>query len=151
MLDRLRDRGIDEESVADQLALVISGKTVEKTYAVEDGTPVLRLIKERQSPKDMAAGAILYDALQDGALGISPRVLQATRPHQEIYGRFVPKVDARIIAIESTVSYPLDVITAPNEELIPEDSEQMSTIGDTLLMIAASSEAAPDGEESGPF
>lgn len=101
LLDNLEAHGVTEESIARQLKDAIRGVRRKRTYEVDKGGAlVLTKVEVMTTPKDQAAGALLYDALHGGTLGLTPKQLSGGQPAtSEMYKRFAPVVDRRVIAV----------------------------------------------------
>lgn len=145
MLAKLEERGVSEDAIADQLAQVIRGERTTRTFSrMRDGTIKLSRVQVTRAPKDAALGAMLYDALRDGELGLAPRTLTAAQPHPELYRRFAPKVDGRIL--QGVAALPLETLTPAAPEAsedprtCPEPPALESPTATVLTLIAASDE-----------
>tara|TARA_R100000789_G_C3023385_1_gene154018 strand:+ start:987 stop:1310 length:324 start_codon:yes stop_codon:yes gene_type:complete len=92
ILDALAELEVTPESMAEQLAQVIKGQTITKKF---NGVGVLQAETVRTDPENAMRGAMIYDALNGGELGIAPRVLDYKRPADIAHRRMI--VDNRII------------------------------------------------------
>ena len=71
LLGLLEDKfEIDEHQIAGNLAIVIKGETVTNEY---DGKGNLTKTKRTIRPEDAMYGAMVYDAMVDGDLGLAPK------------------------------------------------------------------------------
>ena len=61
---------IDEHQIAGNLAIVIRGETVTREY---DGKGVLVKTKKLVKPEDAMFGAMVYDTMVNGDLGLAPQ------------------------------------------------------------------------------
>ena len=93
------NHGVDVNTVADNLADAINGETVKKTYKVNDaGEEVLTGVTTTATPTDKLNGAILFDALTGGKLGIAPKQFKPTSAGDVAHKRL--ETDNRILAFE---------------------------------------------------
>lgn len=99
LLAKLRVRGIDEDAIADSLAHIVKGEKISEHFIYEkNGAETLVSKTVTSTPRDRAQGAMLYDALSGGHLGLAPRYVHTFQPVQEMYAKYIPKVDQSIIA-----------------------------------------------------
>jgi hypothetical protein len=123
VLQRLEENGITIESIADQIGQVIQGKRVRQTYVVDKAGK--RTLKEEEiitTPGDLARGAIIFDRLHGGKLGLIPKEATAGKPQEDMVRRFAPAVDYRIISRTQTPSTQTATEvkeTSPVEVLVP--------------------------------
>lgn len=147
MIQHLEDEGVDEHAIAKSLAQVIKGETIRQRFEA-DSDGHLKLVGEDRSstPRDRAQGALLYDTLRGGDLGLAPRVTEKGEAREELYRRFAPMVDNRIIAIEQ-----VQPVTIADNTTDTTTSEGDNTISDALCAVAANdvvptSSEATDGD-----
>ena len=92
-LDSLR---VNPQAVAEGMAQVVRGETIKEKFDAGGNLMSREILKK---PDDVMRGAMIYDALRGGDLGIAPRQLAGTKGAQA--GNVVHKrlsVDNRIIA-----------------------------------------------------
>ena len=99
LIARLKADGVTEEALALSIGQVIQGQTVKKTYLVLDGEEKLVKKEVLVKPADAARGAMLYDALHGGELGLAPRVLDKSDSRQDLYRRFAPTINTDIMPV----------------------------------------------------
>jgi len=92
ILHALTDLEVTPESIAEQLAQVIKGKTVTEKF---DKNNNLLSRTEKTTPEDTLRGAMLYDAMNGGQLGLAPKTTSFRRPAEIAHKRM--SVDTRII------------------------------------------------------
>lgn len=87
--------GVTPHEIAEGLAQVIRGETVKERY--DSNNDLIRREVSR-SPKDVMQGAMIYDSLRGGDLGIAPSNLRSvqTRSGEIVHKRL--GVDERIVA-----------------------------------------------------
>lgn len=99
LLKKLSDKfDVNEDTIAEGIAQVIRGETIKEEEKLVCGE--MKLVKKvtLRSPKDVLNGAIIYDAISGGELGIAPRTLRHTQSKGvEVVHRRM-KVDRAIIA-----------------------------------------------------
>jgi len=91
---------VGPRTIADGMAQVIRGETVKKRLALGPSGDMAEVSREiTTTPKDIVNGAMIYDALRGGDLGISPRSIRsaAGAKQVEVVHRRLG-VDTRIIA-----------------------------------------------------
>ena len=92
ILEALSDLEVTPETVAEQLAQAIRGKTV--TDKVDKNNNLVSRT-EKTTPEDTLRGAMLYDAMNGGQLGLAPKTTSFRRPTEIAHKRM--SVDTRII------------------------------------------------------
>ena len=102
LLDALDNEfDINPTSIARGLAKAIKGETIKERFDCEGGSQILKQRVVVTTPRDVMQGAMLYDALRGGDMGIAPREFRkvgakgADILHERI------SVDRRIIANEN--------------------------------------------------
>tara|TARA_R110000751_G_scaffold76798_3_gene154778 strand:- start:7204 stop:7602 length:399 start_codon:yes stop_codon:yes gene_type:complete len=87
--------GITPHEIAEGLAQVIRGETTKEKYSGDDNLVSREVTR---NPRDIMQGAMIYDSLRGGDLGIAPASLRAVKSRS---GEIVHKrlgVDERIVA-----------------------------------------------------
>ena len=103
-MERLNSLGVNETMIADNIADVIRGETVEIVETPnKSGELKVTRIKRVRKPEDLMRGLIAYDILSGGDLGLASEHLlpRKTRDPQELLKktRKLPEViDTRIIS-----------------------------------------------------
>lgn len=92
ILDALDELEVTPETVAEQLAQAIKGKTVTEKFD-KNNNLMSRTVKT--TPEDTLRGAMLYDAMNGGQLGLAPKTTSFRRPTEIAHKRM--SVDTRII------------------------------------------------------
>ena len=92
VLAALDDLEVNPESIAEQLSVAIKGQTVTERF---DKTGKLTARTVKQTPEDALKGAMLYDAMTGGELGIAPKTTSFRRPTEIAHKRM--SIDTRII------------------------------------------------------
>ena len=84
--------GINEEFVADQLALVIKGEHVEDTYAI-DAKGIKHLVKKKvvKKPADIMAGLAVLDSVSNAGLGLMD-AHDSSRKSKRLYLEHLPDI-----------------------------------------------------------
>ena len=138
ILQRLeQDYGINEDAVAEQLATVIKGQKVTSRLARQtskDGVSTMVEVERTVTiaPADAARGLMLLDSLQGGTMGLTPRTVTVSDPAARMYGKWVPKVDSRVVhrkALPSVEELPDPTPVADEAPYDP--AEVLSQIGET--------------------
>lgn len=109
ILQKMRDsHDVDENKIAEGLAHVIKGERVLDKYAVihkDDGTTEQRHVERSitRTPKDMALGAMVWDSMTGGELGLAPRLVRnpGNTAVEAMQQKWLPEVDSRIISNEA--------------------------------------------------
>jgi len=91
-MQALEDLEVTPQSIAEQLAQVIRGETITEKF---DGKGKLTAKTVRTDPQDAMRGAMIFDAIHGGELGIAPRTLDFKRPAEIAHKRML--IDSRII------------------------------------------------------
>lgn len=110
-----RDYGVNPETIASGLADAIQGKTVRTVYSAktnpQTGVSEMHLSSRTETckPADVLKGAIMYDALTGGELGITKQTRRMVSDVDNMYGDFKPQLPdgARVT----------DIIARPGEDL----------------------------------
>jgi|TARA_R100001230_G_C5622239_1_gene131458 hypothetical protein len=92
ILAALSEFEVTPDSIAEQLAQVIKGETVTERYNGK-GELTSKIVK--RDPTDAMRGAMIYDAMHGGELGIAPKTLDFKKPTEIAHKRML--VDSRII------------------------------------------------------
>ena len=92
VLAALDELEVTPESIAEQLSVAIKGQTITERYD-KAGKLTARTVK--QTPEDALKGAMLYDAMNGGQLGIAPKTTSFRRPTEIAHKRM--SIDSRII------------------------------------------------------
>ena len=81
LLTRLNSLGVNENMIADNIADVIRGETVEIVEALDkSGELKVARIKRVRKPEDLMRGLIAYDILSGGELGLASENLLPSKP-----------------------------------------------------------------------
>jgi hypothetical protein len=110
-----RDHGINEDSVARGLVTAIRGETIREIYGVSTDpqtgarTMDLHTVIKSTKPRDVLAGAMIFDALSGGRLGLTRHIEEAVSESRGGYERFRPSLPAG-----ANVN---DVIARPGEDV----------------------------------
>ena len=91
---------LDAEAVAGQLRQVIRGESVVEEYKF-DKSGEAQLVKRKvtRTARDVAAGLVVADYLRGGEMGLAPRQLDTGSASKEMYQKYQPVIDARIIHV----------------------------------------------------
>jgi len=92
IMKALNDLEVTPQSIAEQLAQVIRGETITERF---DGDGDLRSRTVKIEPQNAMRGAMIFDAIHGGELGIAPRALDFKRPTEIAHKRML--IDSRII------------------------------------------------------
>jgi len=92
ILSALKALEVTPDSMAEQLAQVIKGETITEKF---NGKGVLVSKSVRKDPESAMRGAMIYDAMHGGELGIAPKVIEFKKPAEIAHRRML--VDSRII------------------------------------------------------
>mgnify|MGYP003655851720 CR=1 FL=1 len=92
IMKALGDLEVTPQTIAQQLAQVIRGETITERY---DGEGELRTRTVKTEPQDVMRGAMIYDAIHGGELGIAPRTTDFKKPAEIAHKRML--IDTRII------------------------------------------------------
>lgn len=129
LLRSLRDDyDITPDTVAKGLAQVIKGETVVEK---QDGEGKVKSRTVTTSPKDILQGAMIYDALRGGDLGLAPKQMRGITGSSA--GEVVHKrlgVDSRIIANSSDDSPRETVEVVEEEDLVSNTMRFLSEADD---------------------
>lgn len=87
--------GISPKTVAKSMAQVIKGETVRQDF---DGKGVLTRESRTVKPEDALKGAMIYDALRGGDLGLAPKSMITGKSQVAAVTHKRLTVDSRIIA-----------------------------------------------------
>ena len=104
LLERLNNLGVDDNMIADSIADVIRGETIEIVETPDkSGDLKVSRVKRVRKPEDLMRGLIAYDILSGGELGLASEHLlpRKARDPQELLKkqRKLPEViDTRIIS-----------------------------------------------------
>ena len=103
-MDRLSDLGVNETMIADNIADVVRGETVEIVETPDKlGNLKVSRVKRVRKPEDLMRGLIAYDILSGGELGLACENLlpRKTRDPQDLlkkHRKLPEKIDTRIIS-----------------------------------------------------
>ena len=92
ILEALAGFEVTPDSIAEQLAQVIKGETIVERF---NGKGELSSRTVKTDPTDAMRGAMIYDAMHGGRLGIAPKTLDFRKPAEIAHKRML--VDSRII------------------------------------------------------
>lgn len=92
ILASLSELSVTPDSIAEQLSVAIRGETITERYG-KDGNLSGRTVK--RTPEDALKGAMLYDAIHGGQLGLAPKVSNFRKPTEIAHKRM--SIDTRII------------------------------------------------------
>jgi len=92
VLAALDELEVTPESIAGQLSVAIKGQTITERFD-KAGKLTGRIVK--QTPEDALKGAMLFDALNGGELGLAPRSTSFRKPTEIAHKRM--SIDNRII------------------------------------------------------
>lgn len=155
LIAKLADRGVDEDSVADSLAHVIKGERVKKVYRMDKkGVAQLDSVEVITTPKDAAQGALLYDTLRGGDLGLAPREGRRTHAIGDLHRRFAPVVDERIVPVKNFFEHPVEgdqLQAKPVADQVEPVTEPTPVTPSDVLESIASEDDNSDEEEDGFF
>lgn len=97
LAERLRKRGYKAGESEDRLLQVCRGETVVHKYA---GDKLVETVVTRRH-KDVAMGLMLESAMGLNDFGLAPTTI-SKEPDKEMYRRFAPTVDSRILAYKDS-------------------------------------------------
>ena len=112
---------VNEDTIAEGIAQVIRGETVKEKKKLVGGE--MKTVEQviMRSPKDVLNGAIIYDALTGGGMGIAPKVMkQTSNKGVEVVHRRL-SVDRRIIANSEEAKRVTEIYTIESEDEILAD------------------------------
>ena len=116
--------GVDEKTVAENLSHVIKGEKVTESFTFKDGQLTLARRTVTRTPKDMALGTVVYDALTGGQLGLAPRLLKSNAPQLDLYERYNGQVNGAIVQNVHV----RELLTSKSEPLLPVEQEKAETL-----------------------
>ena len=104
LLARLEHLGVDDNMIADNIADVIRGETVEITETLDKaGDLTVSKVKRLRKPEDLMRGLIAYDILSGGELGLAsenllPRKRRDPNEFLKKQRKLPESIDTRIIS-----------------------------------------------------
>lgn len=148
--------GIDEKTVAENLSHVIKGEKVSESFVVDNNTGEMKLSRRTvtRTPKDMALGTVVYDALTGGQLGLAPRLLKSSAPQLDLYERYNGQVNGAIVQnahVRQLVVSPATPVTPVPAPLEEAESLLAGAVGLVIEQVDDGAATPPTPDEDDPL